>query len=147
MISILLLFFLLGSHLQHKEIPRLGVQLELQLPAYTTTTTTPDPSCICDLHHSSRQHWILNPLSKARDRTHVLMDPSQVHYCWVTTGTPRMWLLMWVKWRVKSCFQYGSNMVSHKYLWDHSTGKEQTKQFSQRYLMMVNHLNCYPFSA
>ena len=30
------------------------------------------------LHHSSRQHQILNPLSKARDRTCILMDPSQV---------------------------------------------------------------------
>ena len=27
---------------------------------------------------SSRQCWILNPLSKARNRTHILMDPSQL---------------------------------------------------------------------
>ena len=26
-----------------------------------------DPSHICDLHHSSRQRWVLNPLSAARD--------------------------------------------------------------------------------
>ena len=51
------------------EIPRLGVQLELQLPAYATATATQDPSSICDLHHSSQQHWILNPLSKTRDGT------------------------------------------------------------------------------
>jgi len=31
----------------------------------------PDLSCICDLHHSSQQRWILNPLSEARDRTCV----------------------------------------------------------------------------
>ena len=37
------------------EIPRLGVKLKLQLPAYTTATATPDPSCICDLHHHSSQ--------------------------------------------------------------------------------------------
>ena len=30
------------------------------------------------LHHSSQQCWILNPLSKARDRTHNLMDTSGV---------------------------------------------------------------------
>ena len=30
------------------------------------------------LHHSSLQHEILNPLSKAKDRTHILMDTSQV---------------------------------------------------------------------
>ena len=26
------------------------------------------------LHHSSQQHWILNPPTKARDHTHILMD-------------------------------------------------------------------------
>ena len=34
---------------------------------YTSTTATQDPSCVYDLYHSSRQHWILNPLSEARD--------------------------------------------------------------------------------
>ena len=38
------------------EVPRLGVKSELQLPAYTTAPEMPDPSHICDLHHSSRQH-------------------------------------------------------------------------------------------
>ena len=49
------------------EVPRLGIQLELQLLAYTTATATWDLSLVCDLHHSSQQHWILNPLSEARD--------------------------------------------------------------------------------
>ena len=31
------------------QLPRLGVQLELQLPVYTTATATWDPSHICDL--------------------------------------------------------------------------------------------------
>ena len=31
------------------------------------------------LHHSSRQWWIFNPLSKARDRTHNLMVLSRIH--------------------------------------------------------------------
>ena len=62
-------FFLvfLGLHPWHMKIPRLAVKLELQLPAYTTATATPDPSRICDLHHSLQQCWILNPLSGARD--------------------------------------------------------------------------------
>jgi len=46
--------------------------------AYTTATAILDPSCICDLHHSSRQRWILNPLSEARDQTCILMDTSRV---------------------------------------------------------------------
>uniref|UniRef100_A0A8D2AHA0 Unconventional myosin-VI n=1 Tax=Sus scrofa TaxID=9823 RepID=A0A8D2AHA0_PIG len=59
------------------EIPRLGVESELQLPAYTTATAVRDPSHVCDLHHSSWQHWIPNPLRKARDQIHVLMVTSQ----------------------------------------------------------------------
>ena len=69
-------FVLLGPPLQHMEGPRLGVQLELQLPAYATATATSDPSRVCDLHHSSWQCQILNPLSKARARTRLLTDIS-----------------------------------------------------------------------
>ena len=36
------------------------------------------PNCIYDLHHSSRQCRILNPLIKARAQTHILMDTSWV---------------------------------------------------------------------
>ena len=60
----------------HMEVPRRGVELELQLPAYATAAR--DPSHIFDLHGSSWQHQILNPLSEARDRTCILMDLSQV---------------------------------------------------------------------
>ena len=67
-------FFFLGPHLWHMQMPRLGVKSELQLPAYPTATATPDPGCICSLCRSSSQHWILNPLSKARDWTHILTD-------------------------------------------------------------------------
>ena len=49
------LFCFLGLHLQHMEVPRVGVKSELQLPAYTTATETPDLSHVCDLHHSSSQ--------------------------------------------------------------------------------------------
>ena len=40
------------------------------------------------LHHSSQQHWIPNPLNKARDWAHILMDTIWVHYCWAMIGTP-----------------------------------------------------------
>ena len=68
-LSFFLFSLLLGLHLWHMEITRLGVQSELQLPAYTTATATSDLSCICNLHHSSWQCQILNPLNEARDRT------------------------------------------------------------------------------
>ena len=67
-------FFLLGPHQWHMEVPRLGVQSEWQLQAYTTAMW--DLSCICNLHCSLWQRWILNPLSEARDQTCILMDTS-----------------------------------------------------------------------
>ena len=81
-------FCFLGLHLRDLEIPRLGVQLELQLPAYTTATATQDPCCISDLHHSSQQCQILNLLSEARDQTCNLMVPSWIRFCCITIGTP-----------------------------------------------------------
>ena len=50
-------------------------------------------SCIFHLHHSSQQHWILNPVSEARDRTRILMDTSWFCYHWATTGTLAFWFL------------------------------------------------------
>uniref|UniRef100_A0A8D1ELI1 Transmembrane protein 182 n=1 Tax=Sus scrofa TaxID=9823 RepID=A0A8D1ELI1_PIG len=52
-----------GPHLQYTEVP----------------IATQDPSLVCNLHHSSWQCRILNPLSQARDRTHNLMVPSRIH--------------------------------------------------------------------
>ena len=60
------------------EVPRLGVEPELQLLAYTTDTATWDPSHTCDLCHSLWQCQILNPLSEGRDQTFILIDTSQV---------------------------------------------------------------------
>ena len=81
-------FCFLGLHPPHMEVPRLGVQLGLQLPADTTATATQDLSRICNLHHSSRQHRILNPLSEVRDRTHGLMAPCRIHFRCAMAGTP-----------------------------------------------------------
>ena len=47
------------------EVPRLGVELELQLPTYTTATAIRDP---------------YNPLSKTRDQTPILVDTSWVRF-------------------------------------------------------------------
>ena len=58
------------------EVPRRGVESELQLLAYSTATLQ-DPSLICDLCLSSWQCQILYTLSKARDQTSILTDVSQ----------------------------------------------------------------------
>ena len=62
------------------QVLRLGVESELEMPAYTIDTAMPDLSHIFHLHHSSWQRRILNLLSKARDRTHNLMVPSWIHF-------------------------------------------------------------------
>ena len=62
-------------------IPRLGVESELQPLAYTTAMAMPDLRHVCDLHHSSQQPQILNPVSEARDQTHILMDTSRIPFC------------------------------------------------------------------
>ena len=94
-LSFFFFFAFLGVHLQHMEVSRLGVESELQLPAYTTATATRDPSRICNLHHRSRQLQIPNPLNKARDQIYVLMGTNRVCVCCATTRTvcPRPVLL------------------------------------------------------
>ena len=77
----------LGPHLPHLEVPSLGVESELQLPVYAIATATLHLSCVCDLHHSSQQHCIPSPLSKVKDPTHILMDTSQICFCYATMGT------------------------------------------------------------
>ena len=66
----------------------LGQESHQSYSCWPTTTAMWDPRCICDLHHSSQQRWILNTLSKARDRTYILMDTSRISYLWATTGAP-----------------------------------------------------------
>ena len=56
------------------EFPRLEVWSELQLPAYATATAMPDPSHVCNLHHSSLQRQLFNPLSQAEDQTQILVE-------------------------------------------------------------------------
>ena len=76
------MFFLcfLALHLWHMEGPRLGIESELQLPACSTATATAtqDLGHICNLHTSSQQRHIRNPLSRAVDQTPILMDTSRV---------------------------------------------------------------------
>ena len=74
------------------EVPRPGVELELQLLAYTTATW--NPSSVYEPHHRSWQCWIPDPLSEARDQTHFLMDTSQVCFRYATKGTPKLSILV-----------------------------------------------------
>ena len=46
--------------------------------SHSNAGSEPDQSRICDLHHTSRQRWILNPLSKATEGTRVLIVPNWI---------------------------------------------------------------------
>ena len=83
-----LLSCFLGLHPWLMEVPRLRVKVELQLLAYTTAIAMWDPSHICNLHHSSWQCQILNPLKGARDQTCILMVTSQISFHCAAMGTP-----------------------------------------------------------
>ena len=50
----------------------------MQLLAYTTAIATRDLNHIWELHHSSWQRRIPDPLSEARDQTHILLDTSRI---------------------------------------------------------------------
>ena len=68
LLMLLFLFAFLGPHLQHMEVLRLGVESELQ---------------------------IFKPLSEARNWACILMDTSQICFCWAVKGTPK-WSLVTV---------------------------------------------------
>ena len=74
-----------------------GAELELQLPDYDTTSVTPALSCVCDLHHSSQQHWILNTVSKAR----VWTVSTQIIVRFITTE-PWQEIVLFLSW-ILSC--------------------------------------------
>ena len=86
MYSFFFVFCFLGPHPWHREVPRLGAEWELQLPYIAIAMQ--DPSHVFDLHHSSGKHWILNPLSQARDPTCNLMVTSRIHFLCTTMGIP-----------------------------------------------------------
>ena len=60
------------------EFLRLGIESQLQLPAYTTAPW---------------QHWTLNPLSEAKDRTCVLVHTSQIFTAEAQQELPKLLLL------------------------------------------------------
>ena len=54
------------------------------------------PSQVYDLHHSSWQCQIFNPLNEARALTIIFMDTNRVCYPWAMKGTPVRDFLKWI---------------------------------------------------
>ena len=48
--SSIFFFCVLGPQVWHTEVPRLGIESELPLPAYIIARATQDPGCFCELH-------------------------------------------------------------------------------------------------
>ena len=76
--SIIFIFCFLGLHLRHMEVPRLGFESELQLPAYAIATAAWDLSHICNLHHSSLNTRSLTHLTRLG-----IKPESSWTLCWV----------------------------------------------------------------
>ena len=71
------------------DVPRLGVESELQLPAYTTASAAPDPSHVCGLYHSH---------SDTRSKPHLRATPQlQQHWILVVTVVARVAFVAWVR--------------------------------------------------
>ena len=49
------------------------IRVKATAAAYATATAMPDPSFICNLHHSLWQRQTFNPLGEARDQTCIFM--------------------------------------------------------------------------
>ena len=76
--------FFTGLHLWHMEVPGLEVESEMQQQAYTTATAILDLTASVTYTIAHGNTGSLNPLSKTRDPTHILMDTS-----WVVSTEPQ----------------------------------------------------------
>ena len=76
----------LGLHPRHMDVPRLG-RGQMRDVAASLHHSHSNPRFKPHLWPtpSSQQCRILNALNEARDWTHILMDITQVHYCWAMT--------------------------------------------------------------
>ena len=117
-----LFFCFLGLHLRHMEAPKLGVESELQLPAYTRVTATPDPNHVCDLHHSSRNarsltHWA-KPGIKPETSWFIVVI---CFYC-TTMGTAffLIYFLLGYSWFTVLCQLWLYSIVTQSYIYVHS---------------------------
>ena len=75
---------------RHMEVPRPGVQVEAVADSLHHSHSNTDASRIWDLHPSSWQSRLLNPLREARDRAHNLMVPSRIRFYSATMRTPSL---------------------------------------------------------
>ena len=78
----------LGPYLPHMKVPRIRVESEMQLLAYTTAIAMQDLSHVCHLHHSSRHARPLTFWVRPGIRPSSSWILVSFVTCWATTGTP-----------------------------------------------------------
>ena len=81
-------FFRVTPHASHVEVPRLRIESELHLPAYTTAIAMPDPSHIWNLHHSSGKAGFLTRWARPRIKPVSSWILVKFVTSWATGGTP-----------------------------------------------------------
>ena len=110
------------------KFPGQGSNWSCSCPAYTTATAMLDLSCVCDLYHSSQQHWILK-----RDQTRNLMVPSRIRSpfttesrwelpkfsfrCFMVTGLMPEFLIHYQLIFMHDIRQWSSFILLHVALW------------------------------
>ena len=90
-LSVFLSFVFLGPHLQHMEVPRLGIKSKLQLSATATATVIWDTSHVCNLYHTTAQ-------DNARSPTHWARAGIEPTSSWILVrfvSTMPQWELPW----------------------------------------------------
>ena len=130
-LKIIIMISIWGLHLRHMKVPRLGilgVESELQLPTYTTATETQVPSHVWDLQNSSWQCWILNPLSKTRDQTCILVDTSPVHNPLIHNGNS--YISIYFNMLILSKISHGCKLTMYSRQWFHNIIRKRILVFS-----------------
>ena len=119
--------FFLGLHLGMWKFLGQGSNWSCSCQPMPQAMATQDLSLICNLHHSSHQYQIPNPLSKAGDWTQILMDISWICFHWATTGTPNNWLF----WRNGSWKRMGKKSRGWGCEWGVGRVRDWRKEITQ----------------
>jgi len=106
----------------------------IKAAAEATAIATPNPSCICDLCCSLQQCQVLNPLSKARDGTLILMDTS--------------WDLNLLSSSRNSCFLFFHHAIWNLIIlfWDYFPSWNLSVKYSFRHKSILENKLCFCWS-
>ena len=107
-------FGFLGLHSWHMEVSRLAIIGVGAASLHHSHSNTRSKPWVCDLQDSSRQCWIHNPLSKARDWTYNLMVPS-----WIVSAELRQ-KLPWVEFKYLYDAKFGFLSLLGPFLLPHT---------------------------